>query len=121
MRRAWSVRRRRSSWLVSLTVLSLLSVQLHAQNATASKIKAAFLYNFAKFAEWPAESLAPGQQLHLCVVGDDAVADALEEMIRGRAVEGHELTVRVVGAADPASELPSRCTWMGTMRVGPHG
>ena len=34
-------------------------------------------------------------------MGDDAVADALEEMIRGRAVEGHELTVRVVGAADP--------------------
>jgi len=82
---------------VWLTVMSVLAAPLAAQTAAISKVKAAFLYNFAKFAEWPADSLPPGERLQLCVVGDDAVADALEETIKGRAIEGHELSVRVVG------------------------
>jgi hypothetical protein len=79
-------------------VLLWLGAPLTAQTAGISKVKAAFLYNFAKFAEWPAETLPPGQRLQLCVVGDDAVADALEETIKGRAIEGRELSVRVVGS-----------------------
>jgi hypothetical protein len=69
--------------------------------ATTSELKAAFLYNFAKFTGWPADALAPGQRLSLCVIGDNAVADALEQTIKGRAVEGHELTVAVVKADWP--------------------
>ena len=67
-----------------------------AQTPTLTAVKAAFLYNFATFAEWPADSLSPGQSLALCVVGDDAVADALTETIKGRTVRGHELTVEVL-------------------------
>ena len=69
-----------------MAVAWLLAAPAAAQTAAISKVKAAFLYNFAKFAEWPAETLPPGQRLQLCVVGDDAVADALEETIRGRAI-----------------------------------
>jgi hypothetical protein len=68
---------------------------------TAPALKAAFLYNFANFAEWPASFLAPGQRLSLCVVGDSAVADALEQAIKGRTVDDHELTVEVVKADGP--------------------
>jgi hypothetical protein len=72
-----------------------------AQITTASTLKAAFLYNFAKFTEWPPDALAPAQRLSLCVMGDASVADALEQTIQGRNVEGHELTVRVVKVSDP--------------------
>jgi len=72
-----------------------------AQSVSGAALKAAFLYNFAKFASWPAEILTPGQRLSLCVVGDDAVADALEQTIKGHTVDGHELTVQVVGADGP--------------------
>jgi hypothetical protein len=65
------------------------------------QIKAAFLYNFAKFADWPADILAPGQRLSLCVLGDNAVADALEQTIKGHSTESHELTAQVVGADWP--------------------
>lgn len=85
----------RSCCLV-VALLSVSAASAVAQTAAVSKVKAAFLYNFAKFAQWPAESLPPGQRLQLCVVGDDAVADALEQTIKGRAIEGHELSVRVV-------------------------
>ena len=63
--------------------------------------RAAFLYNFAKFAVWPADILAPAQRHSLCVVGDDAVADALGQTIKGHTIEGHELTVQVVNADGP--------------------
>jgi hypothetical protein len=69
-----------------------------AQTAAAATLKAAFLYNFAKFTEWPTDVLPPGQRLLLCVVGDNAVADALEETIKGRAHEGHELAVELMRA-----------------------
>ena len=84
-------------WCLVFILVSMYAASTAAQTAGASKVKAAFLYNFAKFAQWPAESLPPGERLQLCVVGDDAVADALEQTIKGRAIEGHELSVRVVG------------------------
>jgi hypothetical protein len=68
-----------------------------------SVLKAAFLYNFAKFSEWPADVLAPGQRLAMCVVGDAAVADALGDTIKGHVIDGHELTVAVLEADESAS------------------
>ena len=72
-----------------------------AQGVSGTALKAAFLYNFAKFAEWPADALAPTQRLSLCVVGVDAVADALEQTIKGHTIEGHDLSVQVVNADGP--------------------
>jgi hypothetical protein len=73
-----------------------LSVRSYAQSATAATLTSAFLYNFAKFTEWPADSLAPGQRLALCVLGDNAVATALDQTIKGHAIESHELTVELL-------------------------
>jgi hypothetical protein len=60
-------------------------------------VKAAFLYNFARFAEWP--SLAGGS-LFLCVVGDDRIAAALARLTQGKVVEGRAIDVRRTPAAD---------------------
>ena len=54
-------------------------------------VKAAFLYNFAKFAEWPA--LPAGAPIVVCVVGDDGIAAALVETVRGQNISGHALDV----------------------------
>ena len=51
--------------------------------------------------EWPADALPARAPLALCVVNDAAVADALERTIRGRAVEGHDLTVGRLKAGAP--------------------
>ncbi len=74
-----------------------------AQSATAPVLTAAFLYSFAKFTEWPADSLAPGQDLSLCVVGDRAVRDALIQTVEGHALDGHQLTVQLVDPGGQAS------------------
>jgi hypothetical protein len=54
-------------------------------------VKAAFLYNFAKFAEWP--TLAANAPIGICVVGDDAVAAVLADTMRGKTISGHALEI----------------------------
>jgi hypothetical protein len=93
--------RPRRTWLCCAVVATMTlswSARSHAQSATAAALTSAFLYNFAKFTEWPSDSLTPGQRLTLCVIGDNAVADALGLTIKGHAIEGHELTVEVLKA-----------------------
>jgi uncharacterized protein DUF4154 len=91
--------------VVLAALLLLWCAPVRAQGVTAPALKAAFLYNFANFTEWPANVLAPGQRLSLCVMGDSAVADALEQTIKGRGVDNHELTVTVI--KDAASAILS--------------
>jgi hypothetical protein len=60
-------------------------------DAAPDAVKAAFLYNFAKFAEWPA--LPPAAPILVCVVGNDGVAAALVETVRSQEIAGHALEV----------------------------
>lgn len=70
------------------------------QSVTAPVLTAAFIFSFAKFTTWPTDLLAPNQVLSLCVVGDEAVRDALEQTVEGRAIGAHKLSVRVLRSSD---------------------
>jgi len=64
------------------------------------QVKAAFLYNFAKFVEWPAEAFQnPGESLVVCVLGEDPFGRTLEDVVSGKRVDGRALAVRRV--SDP--------------------
>jgi hypothetical protein len=99
VRRAWT----RRCGATALAALMLGGAPVGAQGVSAPSLRAAFLFNFPKFSAWPADALAPGQPLAMCVVGDAAVADALGQTIKGHAIEGHELTVVVLRPDEPAS------------------
>lgn len=61
-----------------------------AQGSIESDIKAAFLYNFTKFIEWPA--LPQGSEpFRICVIGDPAFAQAVDRIIDGESLQGHPL------------------------------
>lgn len=51
-----------------------------ADGLSEGQIKAAYLYNFAKFAEWPAETLPSNAEMVLCVVGNNALDGALDAL-----------------------------------------
>jgi hypothetical protein len=63
---------------------------------TLAAAKAAFIYNFSKFVVWPGDVLAPSQPLALCVLGDNAVADALGRTAGTRTDDPHVLSVQIV-------------------------
>jgi len=63
-----------------------------AQNPppTEYQIKAAFLYNFAKFVEWPAQAFpGPTSPMVVGVLGENAFGDNLERAIRDKTVNNH--------------------------------
>jgi hypothetical protein len=62
-------------------------------------IKAAFLYNFAKFTEWPA--LAPDAPITLCVVGDGRLAAALIDTVRHQRIGEHAIAAKSIASDSP--------------------
>jgi hypothetical protein len=66
--------------------------------------KLAFLYNFAKFIEWPSGSYRdPGAPLVICIVGHDPFSPGTEGELRTRTVLGHPIEIRALRATDTLS------------------
>jgi hypothetical protein len=66
-----------------------------AQTAREYEVKAAVLYNFARFVEWPEGSFrTPDDPIVLAVAGDDPFGAALEHAIEGQTAQGRRFTVR---------------------------
>lgn len=66
-------------------------------------LKAAFLYNFAKFVEWPESRFADGRSpVVIGVLGTDPFGAELEKVVRGRRINGHEIAVHRFDTADAA-------------------
>ena len=87
-----------------LAAIILIGESAAAQSLAAPDLKAAFLFNFTQFVEWPVAAVPAGSSLALCTVNDDAVADALERIVKGRNVFGHDLTIRRLAAGTPTTE-----------------
>ncbi len=59
------------------------------------QIKAAFLFNFARFVEWPERAFpGPRTPLSICILGEDPFGGELDRMVAGKNVEGHPVDVR---------------------------
>ncbi|WP_427911865.1 YfiR family protein [Ramlibacter sp. MMS24-I3-19] len=75
--------------------LAVLALCAQAQPVTESAVKAAFLYKFTAFVEWPPGTFQRGEDvLVIGVLGNDAVATDLEQVVAGRGVDGHAIDVR---------------------------
>ena len=77
---------------VSLVLASALSAQTKA--AAEYEIKAAFLYNFAKFVEWPPSAFTnPKQPVSICILGADPFGHALTDALLGKTIGEHPVTL----------------------------
>ncbi|MBT2189072.1 YfiR family protein [Sphingobium nicotianae] len=81
-------------------LLVLPSPAFSAAPAGEYQVKAAFLYNFARFVDWPAQSHRPGV-LALCIVGTDPFGGDID-VVAGKPVGSDKLSVRRVDADDVA-------------------
>ena len=71
------------------------------QSPTEYQVKAAFLFNFLKFVEWPEDSSSDSNQRWVIgVVGENPFGDNLDQVILGKIVQGHELQVRTFQPTD---------------------
>ena len=74
-----------------------------AAPAREYEIKAAFLYNFTKFVDWPAQTFANDDApIVIGVLGDSPCVQALERLIKDRKVNGRTIVVRRIASAAEA-------------------
>jgi hypothetical protein len=57
-------------------------------------VKAAFLYHFVEFVEWPRASPLPPSKVTIGVLGRDPFGDVLDKAILGKTVAGRTLVIR---------------------------
>jgi len=107
-----------------------------AEPPTASlelQVKAAFVYNFAKFVEWPAASATGDRPLTFCVAGAEPLYDVLKQSLSGKTVGGRHTVVRRIenrlgnehcnviflgGDRERLAETLASAGWNGALTVG---
>ena len=78
--------------LALISVFALLAAALpvaeaHQDSDEERLLKAAYIYNFAKFTRWPESDGADGGRLALCIMGEDPLAVELERLSAKRVGE----------------------------------
>ena len=81
-------------WTAAAVLLAFgtLGGPVRAQSSSEPAVKAGFVYNFAKFTEWPPGALA-STQISVCPLGADPLG-AVQGLLEGRPLQGRSVTVR---------------------------
>lgn len=103
------VHARISGLVLGLVVFSGLVVVLcstaEAQSISESQVKAAYLYSFAKFVEWPVQKFPDAATpILFCVVGDPAFELELNQTVKGKSISGRAVKVQGVQEDEPARD-----------------
>lgn len=98
------MRARAISFLI-LNVLLLLSGHGPAQTLpTEYQIKAAFIFNFARFIVWPPKAFPqPASPLIIGILGDNPFHDDLQRTLRDKTVDNHPLVIRELSSPAEAT------------------
>jgi hypothetical protein len=83
------------------------------QSVDEYRVKAAFLFNFAKFVEWPPEVLQdPSDPFAICVLGHDPFGRALDDIVAGKKIDGRAVAVRRI--SDPRQSVACRILFVSS-------
>ena len=119
-------------------VFALLALALPARAEEPSReyqVKAAFIYNFVQFVEWPASAFqSDSSPITIGILGSNPFGDVLERIVEGKTIRGRPLAVRYwstieqvdqcqvifVNSSDPAflSELQAKLKGKNVLSIG---
>lgn len=114
--KAWEMLRMCMRWRAWLLLLASFMIVAGASaiaqnegvgnNGLERGVKAAFLYKFLGFIEWPPAAFSkPDSPFVIGVVGSDAIAAELAQIARGRTVNNRRVTVKKISNGEPISDL----------------
>ena len=87
-----------------LTLLVAITATLPAQGIPLEyRVKAAYLYNFVKFVEWP--TTLQSSVLTICVAGRNPFETVLDDLVGGAVVAGRRLESRVILEPTPGCHV----------------
>lgn len=82
-----------------LCLVTSVAAPLQAADETELeyRVKAAYLFQFGKFVQWPAAAFSSADSaLVLCVVGEDRFGSLLDDTVKAKTVDGHPVQVQRV-------------------------
>jgi hypothetical protein len=82
-----------------ILALLLVTLNLRAQYSEY-EVKAAYIFNFAKFIEWPANYLPNEDTIYLCIYKNDPFGIILEKTMIGRKANGKEWKITRINSLD---------------------
>jgi hypothetical protein len=93
---------RRVSTFWGLWAAVVLAATLRAQSASEYEIKAAFLYKFASFIQWPssgdtapaADMAAASTPICIGILGTDGFGQSLDQVVRGKQAGGRKFAIQ---------------------------
>jgi hypothetical protein len=97
---------RHAAWARHLAALILCLAAATMDGGAAEppreyQVKAAFLYNFAKFVQWPQDGPTAGgpRTFAITIVGQDPFGPSLEETLQGKTIDGQKIVIRRAATA----------------------
>ncbi len=93
-------------------VAAMVCSSVHVEDASAQsarltehQVKAAFVYKFARFVQWPSQTFVDSADtLVIAVLGKDPIAAVLGKVVEGKTVHGRSIRIE---AADDLQEVES--------------
>jgi hypothetical protein len=90
---------KRTTTLLAILALCLLlfgrARGMDSGSPTEYQVKAVFLYNIMSFVEWPDSAFeSSGQPLKITILGTDPFGTVLDDIVRGKLINGRSIVVR---------------------------
>lgn len=83
-----------AAWIL---IIPQLTAAAQSSGPTEYQLKAAFLFNFAKFIDWPRSSFASAQApFSICIYGDDPFGQAIDATLKGQLIRGRGVNIQRV-------------------------
>jgi YfiR/HmsC-like len=102
---AWHERYRIVARFVAIVLPAAAAIAASAQESTydANEVKAAFLYHFGTYVQWPGAPEAT-DPITIVVLGDPAVAAQLARFLPGRRISGRPVQTRVIARIEELAD-----------------
>ncbi|HUO56777.1 MAG TPA: YfiR family protein [bacterium] len=79
-----------------------VETRLQGQEVSEYQVKAAYLFNFTKFVDWPQTTLTPEKKTFIIgVLGEDPFGGTLEQAVAGKVAKGLPIEIRRIDDFDP--------------------
>jgi len=86
-------------FLLSLFLVVREEADVRADDLAEYQVKAAYLYNFAKFVDWPERAFSgPDAPMTICVIGEDPFGGALDGL-RSKTVKNRKVAVKRISSS----------------------
>ena len=115
-----------AAWLMVCAPAALAQTPAVSGRPLENEVKAVFLYNFAKYVDWPSAPQGSSARIRLCVPANPAFLTILREAVREESVNGRPLTAMGLDGLDSARECdilyvgkagtPDAAAWLTAVR-----